>query len=183
MATEDDVLQGDEAYYDERPQAERGFDASLLERSLKTLPARRPLVHAPSDSVTEAIRAMQREQRGCVLITQDGTPKTRLIGIFSERDVLNRIVDRGRNPATLALVEVMTSDPESLPEEASVAWVLNKMAIGGFRHVPVVDSEGRPVFLVSVRDVVKFLVEFFPGEVLNLPPEFGAPRSLEREGA
>ena len=183
MSTQDDVLEGDEAYYDEAPGSERGFDASLLRRSLKTLPARRPLVHALNDNVTEAIRAMQREQCGCVLITRDGTPKTRLLGIFSERDVLNRIVDRGRNPATLALSEVMTPDPESLPEEASIAWVLNKMAIGGFRHVPVVDSEGCPVFLVSVRDVVEFLVEFFPSEVLNLPPEFGAPRSLEREGA
>ena len=183
MATQDEALPGDEAYYDERPGDARGFDASLLQRSLKTLPARRPLVHAASESVTEAIRAMQREQRGCVLITEDGTPKTRLVGIFSERDVLNRIVGRGRNPAILALSEVMTPNPESLPEEASVAWVLNKMAIGGFRHVPVVDSEGRPVFVVSVRDVVEFLVEFFPGEVLNLPPEFGAPRSLEPEGA
>lgn len=183
MATHDDVLQGDEAYYDEGPDRRRGFDASLLGRSLKTLPARAPLVHAPGDSVTEAIRAMQREQRGCVLITQDGTAQSRLLGIFSERDVLYRIVDRGRNPATLGLGEVMTPDPESLPEEATVAWVLNKMAVGGFRHVPVVDADGRPVFVVSVRDVVEFLVEFFPSEVLNLPPEFGAPRSLEREGA
>jgi CBS domain-containing protein len=140
-------------------------------------------VHAPTDSVTDAIRAMQREQRGCVLVTGDGTAGTPLLGIFSERDVLFRIVDRGRNPATLPLSEVMTTEPESLPEEASIAYVLNKMAVGGFRHVPVVDSKGCPVFVVSVRDVVEFLVEFFPGEVLNLPPEFGAPRSLEREGA
>ena len=97
MATQDDVLQGDEAYYDERPEGERGFDASLLARSLKTLPTRRPLVHSRSDSVTEAVRAMQREQRGCVLITEDGTPKTRLVGIFSERDVLNRIVGPRRS--------------------------------------------------------------------------------------
>jgi len=183
MPTRDEVLQGDEAYYDDRRPSERSFDASLLEQSLKTLPARRPLVHSPTDSVTDAIRAMQRDQRGCVLVTGDGTAGTPLIGIFSERDVLFRIVDRGRNPATLPLSEVMTTEPESLPEEASIAWVLNKMAVGGFRHVPVVDSKGCPVFVVSVRDVVEFLVEFFPGEVLNLPPEFGAPRSLEREGA
>ena len=126
---------------------------------------------------------MQREQRGCVLITRDGTPGTPLIGIFSERDVLFRIVDRGRNPATLPLSEVMTTEPESLPEEASIAWVLNKMAVGGFRHVPVVDDMGRLVFVVSVRDVVEFLVDFFPSDVLNLPPEYGPPRSSKREGA
>jgi len=61
--------------------------------------------------------------------------------------------------------------------------VLNKMAVGGFRHVPVVDADGRPVFVVSVRDVVEFLVDFFPNDVLNLPPEYGPPKSSKREGA
>ena len=58
------------------------------------------------------MRAMQAEHRGCVLVTRDGTPGSPLAGIFTERDVLFRIVDRGRNPATLPLAEVMTPDPE-----------------------------------------------------------------------
>ncbi len=134
-------------------------------------------------SVTDAMRGMQAERTGCVLITKDGTADTPLSGIFTERDVLFRIVDQGQNPATVSLGEVMTRDPERLPAEASVAWVLNKMAIGGFRHVPVVDKKGRPVLLVSVRDVVAFLVEFFPRAVLNLPPEYDASRARTREGA
>ncbi len=77
----------------------------------------------------------------------------------------------------------MTRDPEHLPREASIAWVLNKMAIGGFRHVPVVDEKDHPVLLVSVRDVVAFLVEFFPRDVLNLPHEYDASRPRTREGA
>ncbi len=103
--------------------------------------------------------------------------------VFTERDVLFRIVDQGHNPATLALSQVMTSDPERLPAEASVAWVLNKMAIGGFRHVPVVDEKDHPVLLVSVRDVVAFLVEFFPRAVMNLPPDYDASHPRTREGA
>jgi CBS domain-containing protein len=83
----------------------------------------------------------------------------------------------------VTLEEVMTRDPEALPATAPVAWVLNKMEVGGFRHVPAVDEAGRPVFVVSVRDVVQFLVEAFPEEVLNLPPEFGAPRYTTRDGA
>ncbi len=181
---DDDVLEGDEPYFQEDSGAPpRVFDAGLLQEPLKNLPARRPLIFAPGDNVTDAMRAMQRHGRGCVLVTSDGTPKTQLLGIFSERDVLYRIVDRGRNPASLPLSEVMTADPESLPAEASIAWVLNKMAVGGFRHVPVVDSMDRPVFVVSVRDVVEFLTEFFPNDVLNLPPEYGPPRSPRREGA
>ncbi|MFQ5514091.1 MAG: cyclic nucleotide-binding/CBS domain-containing protein [Myxococcota bacterium] len=177
-------MEGDESYFDDEPRAPlTGFDKSLLREPLRTLRTRPPLVFSPAASVTEAMRDMQQERRGCVLITEDGTQGTRLVGIFTERDVLLRIVDRGRNPASLPLREVMTPDPEALPQEASIAWVLNKMAVGGFRHVPVIDDAGRPVLVVSVRDVVQFLVEFFPREVLNLPPEFGANRMKQREGA
>lgn len=176
----------DDPYFDgERTSKRRNrpFDASLLRESTRVLPTRHPLLFAPSHTVTQAMRAMQKEHRGCVLVTEDGTADTRVVGIFTERDVLLRIVDRGRNPATLALAEVMTRDPDSLPVEAGVAWVLNKMCVGGFRHVPVVDREGRPVCVVSVRDIVELLVERFPREVLTLPPEYGADVARTREGA
>jgi CBS domain-containing protein len=159
------------------------FDATLLRESVRVLPARHPLLFSPRRSVTEAVRAMQKEHRGVVLVTEDGTADTRVLGIFSERDVLFRVVDGGRNPMTLTLAEVMTPDPETVPIEANVAWVLNKMSIGGFRHVPVVDKEGRPAFVVSVRDVVELLVQRFPREVANLPPVFGADVPRAREGA
>jgi CBS domain-containing protein len=150
----------DERYFEDEVEPPRkSFDATLLNESLKVLPARRPLVFTP-----------------------DGTCDSKLLGIFSDRDVLYRIVDRGRNPALLPLREVMTADPECVPREATIAWVLNRMAVGGFRHVPVVDPAGHPHSVVSVRDVVDFLVEFFPREVLNLPPEFNRPISTRREG-
>lgn len=177
-------MEGDERYFEDEPSRTLGgFDKSLLQESLGTLKTRPPLVFPAAASVTSAMRDMQTERRGCVLITEDGTQGTRLIGIFTERDVLLRIVDRGRNPASLPLREVMTADPECLPQSASLAWVLNKMAVGGFRHVPVIDGEGRPVKVVSVRDVVEFLVEFFPREVFNLPPECGTTRLRRPEGA
>jgi CBS domain-containing protein len=179
---DDDFL--DDPYF-ERERAPSGevFDARLLRQSLRVLPARHPLLFAPAHTVTLAMRAMQKEHRGCVLVTEDGSPDTCVLGIFTERDVLFRVVDRGRNPATLPLAEVMTRDPECLPIDASVAWVLNKMSVGGFRHVPVVDRAARPAFVVSVRDVVEFLVERFPREVLTLPPGYGSDVAREREGA
>ena len=179
-----DEYLGDERYYERIAKREaRGFDARLLREPLTTLPTRPPLVFGASETVVNVMQMMQRARRGAVLVTADGTPGTRLIGIFTDRDVLLRVVGHGRNPATLPLGEVLTRDPESLPAEASIAWVLNRMALGGFRHVPVVDDAGRPLFVVSVREVAQFLVEFFPREVLNLPPEFGLDQSREREGA
>ena len=182
MASEDDLA--DDPYFD-RPKRARplGFDAELIRAPVTALPVRDALVFAAQATVTEGMRAMQREHRGCVLVTDDGTRNSKLLGIFTERDVLFRIVDRGKNPATLPLADVMTPDPEVLPDTASVAFVLNKMSIGGFRHVPVVDQEHRPRFVVAVRDVVEYLVEAFPREVLNLPPETGGKSPPSREGA
>ncbi|MCZ6464904.1 MAG: CBS domain-containing protein [Proteobacteria bacterium] len=173
----------DESYFDEVRAGKRVFDARLLREPVTVLPVRSPLFFSLTDSATDAMRAMQRQHRGVVLVTEDGTQKTQLRGIFTERDVLVRIIDRGRNPATLELGEVMTADPETLPAKAQVSWVLNMMSVGGFRHVPVVDDAGRPVSVVSVRDVVQFLVEAFPNEILNLPPEFDSGTFRTRGGA
>jgi len=170
---------GDDPYF-ERPGA-REFDAALVREPLSALPVREAVIFGTGDTVTEAMRAMQREHRGCVLVTDDGTRQSKLVGIFTERDVLLRIVDRGKNPATLPLSEVMTPDPDVLSVNSTVAYALNRMSVGGFRHVPVVDEEHRPAFVVSVRDVVEFLVEAFPREVLNLP--VGAAAQRAREGA
>ncbi|HVP30205.1 MAG TPA: CBS domain-containing protein [Myxococcota bacterium] len=159
------------------------FGSAVLREPVSVLPVRKPLVFSHETSVAEAVRAMQREHRGAVVVTADGTAESRLVGIFTERDVLHRALEGGRDLGALSLGEVMTPDPERLPVESSVAWVLNKMSVGGFRHVPIVDEEERPVFVVSVRDVVELLVDAFPREVLNLPLEYGADRQRTREGA
>ncbi len=168
----------------ETPEAAaRFFDARVLGEPLSVLSARPPILCSPATTVAEAMHAMQKEHTGCVLVTERGGADSPLCGIFTERDVLYRIIDGGRNPATLPLGDVMTRSPESLPDGATVAYVLNRMALGGFRHVPVVDREGRPVSVVSVRDVVHFLVDHFSREVMTLPPDPGAEVTRRREGA
>jgi CBS domain-containing protein len=181
MADRDPLEYQDEAYFEPR-RGPRVFDSQLLRERVTILPSRKPITFAGHDSVTEAVRAMKSEQRGAIAITEDGTPGSPLVGIFTERDVLLRIVDRGKNPATLPLADVMTPDPDVIPLNATVAYALNKMSVGGFRHVPVVDDERRPATVISVRDIVTFLVDAFPREVLNLPVE-GRPTAREREGA
>ena len=174
---ERELQESDEAYFD-GVSRERSFDTRLLREPTSVLPVRKPLVLSRFHSVTDAIRAMQSEHRGVVIVTEDGTLHAKVAGIFTERDVLFRIVDQGRNPATLPLAEVMTPEPECLRDDQTIADVLRMMSVGGFRHVPIVDADGRPVHVVSVRDVVEFLVEAFPQEVLNR----GGDRTSEREG-
>jgi CBS domain-containing protein len=174
-----ELQENDEAYFERgKKPKERTFDTRLLREPTSVLPVRKPIVLSRFHTVTDAIRAMQSEHRGVVLVTDDGTMHSRVVGIFTERDVLFRVVDQGRNPATVPLSELMTADPECLRDDQAIAEVLRMMSVGGFRHVPIVDAEGRPVCVVAVRDVVEFLVEAFPQEVLNR----GGDRQSEREG-
>lgn len=175
---------GDEDYFEADVSNERrAFDVRLLHAPLTVLSSRSPVIFAETTSIADAMRAMQEQHRGCVLVTADGTTNSELTGIFTERDIMLRVIQRGRNPATIPLSEVMSRDPERLPMTAQVAWVLNLMSVGGFRHVPVVNPRNHPVALISVRDVVGFLVESFPTEILNLPPDFGRRARNPRYGA
>ena len=175
---------GDEGYFEEesKPQV-RGFDARLLQEPISVVSTRAPLLFSEDASTSAAMKAMQSEHSGVVLITRDGSAQSPLVGIFTERDILLRVINRGRNPAETPLSEIMSDRLEVLQSDARLAWVLNMMSVGGFRHVPIVSSRGYPVGVVSVRDIVEFLVSSFPKEILNLPPDFGIQRSLPREGA
>jgi CBS domain-containing protein len=133
----------------------------------------------PRATVAEAIAAMKRHGTGCVLVESDG----RLTGIFTERDVLFRVAGAGLDASHTSVGTVMTPDPETLTMHDELAWVLNLMAVGGFRHVPIVDASGRPVAVISMQRIVERLVECFPKAVLNLPPRPGSDITHTREGA
>jgi CBS domain-containing protein len=132
-----------------------------------------------SATVADAVSAMIQNHIGTVLIMEDG----KLYGMFSERDVLTRVAAQGRVPAETAIVEVMTHAPECLSFDDEIVFALNKMVVGGFRHVPILDRNGTPVAVVSMRDVMAHIVSFYPSEVFNLPPEPAVGRTGQREGA
>jgi CBS domain-containing protein len=133
------------------------------------------------DAATRLVRVLQlmREgNRGAVLVVSNGT----LVGIFTERDVLMKVAGQSTDLEHTAVSQVMTVDPVTLPVEATVAFALNKMLIEGFRHIPLVDDQNRPVAVVSMRDLIDYLSNFFSREILNLPPD---PRGgfRNRDGA
>ncbi len=103
---------------------------------------------APDTSVLDAVRYMSERHIGAVLVGEND----RLTGIFTERDLLTRVVAAKRDPAATRLGEVMTRDPDTL-ETGDVAFdALERMNACGYRHLPVV-SEGRVVGIVSIRDL------------------------------
>lgn len=110
-----------------------------------------PRVVAPGTPVAEAIRVMHAETVDC-LVVMDGE---RLVGIFTERDAVLKVA--GRRIASFDVRDVMTPDPVVLRPDDTVAVAIHKMAVGGFRHVPIVDRAGRPIGIVAAPDIFRHL--------------------------
>ncbi len=116
--------------------------------------------------VSRAVAVMRYQRIGCLLVTAD----ERLVGIFTERDLLTRILGRDR-PLDTPLRLCMTAGPVTVNPKDSVRTAIRRMEKGGYRHLPVVDEAARPVGILSARRVVHYLVEHFPGIVFNQPPQ------------
>jgi CBS domain-containing protein len=175
----EDIILEEEAIADERAADAARLGAVILHQPIRALATLKPAVCvAPNTTVRLAIERMNQNGTGCVLVEKG----QRLVGIFTERDVLTKIVGSAVDIDRTTVEGVMTRDPECLRPDDRAAYALNKMSVGGFRHIPLVDDEGRPIGVVSMRNVVDYMVDMFRTEVLNLPPE---PRNIARarEGA
>jgi CBS domain-containing protein len=139
---------------------------AILSEPISHIAKRKPVEVGPEISVRDAVGLMNEKRRGCVLVVEND----RLAGIFTERDLL-RLLDEGRPLENIQVGQVMTRDPEVLRPEHGIAVALNKMSVGGYRHIPLTDADGRPAGLVAMRDIVAFIVSLFPDAVLTVPPD------------
>ena len=117
------------------------------------------IVAGPDASVDEAARRMRDGKVGAILVVDEG----RLIGIFTERDAVTRVIACGRDPAEVRLDEVMTRDPTTVTAEETFGYALLMMYERGFRHLPVVEN-GQPVGVVSARHALDPELEEFAAE-------------------
>ena len=116
---------------------------------------RPPLTLRPSANVRLASEYMRKHKIGAVLVTNsDG----RLLGIFTARDAVEKVLAQGKNPDETALSEVMTAEPRTLPSNQQASDAYQLMCDAGFHHVPVVDDK-KLVGIVSMAD--------FPGVVIS----------------
>jgi CBS domain-containing protein len=157
---------GDE--YSESLETEfKKLQGALLDDTVRLLAPSEPLRLTADHSVARAIGLMVQNRRAAVVIVDDAD---RLIGIFTERDVLTRVMGAGRVARDTLLRDVMTPDPESLRPDDRICYAINRMHTGGFRSLPLVDEQRRPIGIITVNDVVRWLAEIFPEAVLNMRP-------------
>ena len=132
---------------------------------LDTLFNERETVHsvAPSTLVTECVRTMTANKIGA-LVVMDGE---RLVGIFTERDALNKVLAAGLEPGKTKVSEVMTKDPYSIPPTTTVGEAMELVTSRRFRHLPIVKN-GKVLAVVSSGDLTHWLVKDQVGEVQEL---------------
>ena len=127
----------------------------------------RPCAKVTTDApLGKVVDEMKSHGRGCVLVVDGG----KLVGIFTERDVLNRIDHSNAAWTKVAVGNIMTPGPIVIRPEDSLAEAIHRLTEGHRRHLPVVDDQGiRGV--ISIRDILAYIAGRFPEEMMNLPPD------------
>jgi len=131
-------------------------------RTLRQVVEGQTLISAPADTTVRAAAiTMAGHKIGAIVVVDD---QGRLAGLFTERDVLNRVVAQGLDPDSTRLSVVMTADLQTASPDKPLAHALHMMFEGGFRHVPVVE-DGRPIGMVSARNALGLEIRQFEKEL------------------
>ena len=133
--------------------AAEGLARSVMEDNLRQLDLDETVSVAPDAPALEVARLMKDSNSGCALVVDGG----KLVGIFTEHDVLKRITSAG-DLAAVSVKELMSANPETLNEKDSVAEALNKMSLGRYRHIPFKKADGSYA-VASIRSVLKYIAQ------------------------
>ncbi len=131
------------------------MDSTTRRAPLKTLNPKKPISVDHDASLKSVIDKMKEHKIGCVCVVEKGW----LVGIFTERDILTKVACSDLDLKKIQVKEVMTANPEYLFMDDEIAFALNRMHVGGFRHVPLVNLQNEPQGVISVRDIAAHLVQ------------------------
>lgn len=132
----------------------------MLSQRVRTVMERKKLLTAPPETtVSQAAKLMARRKVGAVMVVE----QENLIGIFTERDAVFRVIARGHDAQTTRLADVMTTAPQTIGPDKSFGYALVLMYENGFRHVPVIEN-GKPIGIVSARNALDPDLEEFESE-------------------
>jgi len=128
-------------------------------------------------SIGVVIKSMQTADSSCIVIIKNN----KISGIFTERDIVTKIVAKNVDYKNEKICDYMTNNPEILQSNDSIASALNKMTDGGFRHVPIVHSKSKDIFIISMQDIINSIGNYYFNDIINLPPK-PLRNTSQREG-
>jgi len=128
------------------------LERAITEHVVRTLAPKKPVTVTADTTVKEAIDTMVKHHIGCLLVEDDG----QITGIFSERDILNRVLP-DRTALSSPVAEFMTISPATISLTDSIAYAMHAMSVGGYRHLPVAGTDGDAIGIISARDLLRYL--------------------------
>ena len=134
------------------------IEVAISSQGVSNLNPKPPQTVDGATSVRDAIHTLVSKRIGCLLIEENG----QLAGIFTERDVLNKVAT-STTSMDIPVSEIMTQAPVTITKADSIGYALHTMDLGGYRHLPVVDDNGKATGVISVRDIQHYLCESFGG--------------------
>ena len=134
------------------PSPSNAFEAKLVDVPLSKVHPHLPMTINSTATAADAVAQMQAANIGCLVVADNGAVR----GILSERDLVNKT--SGASLDGMTVDSLMTADPVVLRDDDSVAVAIHKMAVGGFRHIPLV-SDGHATGIVSARDLFKYILD------------------------
>ena len=137
---------------------EISFASSILCMPVCAIPAKPPTIVDENDGIISVLNVMKDNSLSCVLIRGG----EEIVGIFTQRDILRKLTLERLNLKKIKIKDVMSGKPLGLEEEDTIAIAINKMAIGGYRHLPIRDKKGKVTKLLTVADLFTFLAH--PGK-------------------
>ncbi|RKU19040.1 hypothetical protein C6501_01845 [Candidatus Poribacteria bacterium] len=141
------------------------MNTRTLSLPISTLDYKQPTTVQVGSPVSDAIDIMQAEGFGCILVVDS---EQRLAGILTDRDLLLHVCGKRLDPTTINVEEIMTSKPESLRASDPIAFALNLMHLGHFRHVPLCiwddQQQEFPIGLISTRDILDHMAIFIENQ-------------------
>jgi len=137
------------------PAAGSRVEKSLMNDQVSVLPPKPVVTVRPETTIRRAIALMLEKDVGAILVVDDAG---KMLGIFSERDLLTRVAGLSDHPLDQSVGQFMTPRPTAVHQHDTLNYVLHKMDGGGHRHVPVLD-DGRPTSVISVRDMLRHILK------------------------
>lgn len=134
------------------PEARGGFAGRLMTDQIGDLDLTTPITTTPDETVKAIVLRMREARHGCVQVLEGD----RQTGIFTERDVMSRVVRRGLDPGTTSVGEVMTRWPTTLSTADPPAFAIHRMVSQGFRHLPITRA-GKLAGSISVRNILRYI--------------------------
>jgi CBS domain-containing protein len=164
-----DYLDDEEKIMDEQLQEPSTLSSAIFKKPISDLETP-PVIETLkiTASIKDAIELMQSVKMGSVIIVDNNE---KLVGIVTERDILIKVVGIITDLKGKSISEIMTPNPITLFETDMIAYCINSMHVGGYRHVPIVNKDNKPIALISIRDIVSYVMDHFPEEIINLPEE------------